>query len=251
MLEILDKAASMKKIPKELPEKVKYDGNQKISADQYVRASPSIATSNINTPVNILSPVVNKREHIPSVDEDSDDRDDDSSSESEGDSGKSDDNLEDWKLSRAAIRSGVNRAASKENASRPEKGSSGIRKAQQVGKRAPTVVVDSSGPKPTRVPPVPPQLFNAEEEMLISPGENPVAEVSHLSHSSSSDVLLRSVDDVNIPEGNDEIDSFQEEEVPVLAVKVQSRSGSLLSGSRTMKATRSAGRLPSAKGNAT
>lgn len=231
----------MKKISKEIPEKVQYNGNQKISADQYVKA-----TSNIDTSVTISSPVVNKREHIPSVDEDSDDRDDHSSSESEGegDSEKSDYNLEDWKQSRAAIRNGVNRAASKENIGRPEKRSSGISYESRVSN-------NSSGPNPSLLPPVPPQLFNAEEVVLISPEEKAVTDVSLLAHSSSSDVPLRSVEDVNIIEGVDEIDSFQEEEVPVLAVKVQSRSGSLLSGSRTLKASRPAGRLPSANSNAT
>eukprot|EP01036_Dinobryon_divergens_P022791 gene22791-31087_t len=232
VLQILDKAASTKKAMKENSEKASADRNASIGA---VSAASRVATKNIETlPVtdSISSPVVSKQEHIPTLDEDSEGRNNDSSSESEEEAEESDENLDDWKESRAAIRSGVHRAASKED-TRTTSGKEVSRiSSARVSKDA--TKEDLSGPNSTLHSSVPCQLSIAvKEEIQIAQVAAATVPLSHPSEYSE----LRAVSALDNFETVEEIDSFQDEEVPVLAVKVQSRSGSLLSGSRTMKAT--------------
>lgn len=242
---------------KEISEKEKHNDSKKATVERNndaVKAPSSLAISNIDTlsvTDSISSPVVSKREHIPTLDDDSEGRDNGYNSKSEEESEESDDNLDDWKESREAIRSGVNRAASKEDILFSGKEASRITTAR-INKAGSKIVTESSGPSKTLFPPGPPELsVAAQVEKQSVPEAATVSLPPPPQPNSSGHPELQSVGTINTLEGVDEIDIFQDEEVPMLAVKVQSRSGSLLSGSRTMKATRPVGRNPPLKGNLT
>jgi hypothetical protein len=85
VLQILDKAASTKKAMKEISEKASADRNASVGA---VSTPSRVAAKNIETlpdSDSISSPVVSKREHIPTQEDDSEGRDSSSESEEESD----------------------------------------------------------------------------------------------------------------------------------------------------------------------